>query len=249
MKGHFEVLSKWLTAKILELAGFERVQDHWFYVNGIKSVDPIIIDLGANQGKFSMIMSKRFKANCFLVEPNIELLNAVDIETNRKFNYAITKLNGPVEFYFSTNPEASSLINGFTKQWKNERTAMVQGITWNSLLVKFGIDKNETIDLVKVDIEGAELDLFELFTHKDLSKIKQISVEYHDWLNKELHKRTVYTIKKFNSLGFMAFTDAPNHSWPVEMVFVNKHFVKFSVREKVFIYLYAVLRRFLPIGG
>ena len=41
----------------------------------------------------------------------------------------------------------------------------------------------KAIDLLKVDIEGAELELFENFSIEFLEKIRQVTIEFHDHLN------------------------------------------------------------------
>ncbi|WP_121357030.1 FkbM family methyltransferase [Flavisolibacter nicotianae] len=237
MNTRVDVLLKWLAAALLKLAGFKNIRGHWFYEQGIEKNKPVVVDLGANTGEFSKMMSCHYGANCFLVEPNASLISAMDFDANKKFNFAIAKRDGPLPFYVSSNAEASSLMEGFADNWKNDRVETVCGLSWSSLLEKLAIE-NSVIDLVKVDVEGAELDLFETFTWNELARIKQISVEYHDWVNKNLHKRTIETIKKLNTFGFVSFTDAPNHSWPVEMIFLNKDLVKMQPRDKAIIHLY-----------
>jgi hypothetical protein len=99
----------------------------------------------------------------------------------------------------------------------------------------------QSIDILKIDIEGAELELIESLDAEDLNKIKQITVEYHDWLNPALHERTVNSIRKLVNYGFLSYTDVPDHTWPVEMLFLNKNLMNFSFRQKVLLKVYDLI--------
>ena len=83
--------------------------------------------------------------------------------------------------------------------------------------------------------------MIELFTEEDVYNIKQITIEFHDWLNADLHTRTVNAIKKLKRLGFKGFTNSPNHSWPVEVIFLNKKFFENTLFNSISMRLFKVL--------
>ena len=60
----------------------------------------------------------------------------------------------------------------------------------------------ETIDLVKMDIEGAEWDCIMNTSDETFSKIRQITVEFHDFLNPEFRINSEKCVDRLLSLGF-----------------------------------------------
>ncbi len=76
---------------------------------------------------------------------------------------------------------------------------IVEGVTLVTFLEKAGISR---IDLLKVDIEGAEGYLFDSLTDEQLRGMRQISVEFHDF-NGKLPATDVHRITdRLACLGF-----------------------------------------------
>ncbi len=139
-----------------------------------------IIDLGANIGISSLALSHRFsKATIIAIEPDIKNFKLLSYNT-RQFK-DIIKLNNAIwiknELVSLENPteQTNSLI--FKKSDKTSETNTVQAITINSLMEKFNIEK---INLLKVDIEGVEKELFLQGDNQWLQKVDFISIEFHD---------------------------------------------------------------------
>ena len=74
----------------------------------------------------------------------------------------------------------------------------------------FSLYRIEKIDLLKVDIEGEEWNLFESFSKHDFVRIKQISVEFHDLLDPALREKSERCIKLLNHLDILLFTEEQN---------------------------------------
>lgn len=218
---------------ILYLSGFKTIRDHWLYIKDLKD-NSIVIDLGANTGTFSKAIIKQFNSKCFAIEPNVKLFNNINTLYLTKLNYAITKEDGPIDFYLSENDEASSLINNFQQLWNVAEKNIVEGISWNSLIKKLKLD-DAKIDVLKMDIEGAELDIIESFNAKNLDNIKQITVEFHHRLNPDLHEKTVQAIKKLLSFGFIGYANTIS---PVEILFLNNKYFKFNFFQKLLLGAY-----------
>ena len=219
-----------LIERLLKLAGFDQISGHWIYHPSIHK-DSIVIDLGANKAEFSKQIFKKYQTICFAIEPDKDLYNTITDKHIVKFKFAIAKVNGPINFYVSNNQEAGSVIENFENKWGSKGTDIVEGVTWNSLIDKLNLE-NKLISVVKVDIEGSELDLIESFTSENISAVQQITVEFHDWLNRTLHERTLNAIKKLTLLNFITITSTPDHSWPVEILFLNKKLVRFIFLKK-----------------
>jgi FkbM family methyltransferase len=236
MKNLVVIIRKKIINFILNKIGFENMRGHWVYSADLKRND-IIVDLGANLGEFSVLMKTKFSAHPIAVEANEFLCGEIRKKGIITYNYAIHTKNEELEFYISNNIEASSLINDFEDNWGQKEKVKVEGIDWTTFIANSSLE-DKIIDLLKVDIEGSEIEFINSLKTQDLNQIKQITVEFHDWLNPQLHAVTVALIHNLVRQGFLTFTDAPSHQWPVEMVFVNKKYWRVSVFKKALIFLY-----------
>jgi hypothetical protein len=58
------------------------------------------------------------------------------------------------------------------------------------------------IDILKIDIEGSEYEILPSISDECYSKIRQITVEFHDFIDTELKIKTEEIINKLELLGF-----------------------------------------------
>lgn len=210
---------------------FKCVRGHYVYYPNL-NYNSNIIDLGANNGGFSVEILRHYKSKCYAIEPNEKLFHSISQEITEKLNVAVGKDDGIVKFFLSNNPEASSLIKDFETHWGNFSEVNVEQVSWKKMLAKLKL-KDSIIEVLKIDIEGAELDIIETFDENDLKLINQITIEFHDWLNKDLHMRTVKAIKKLVSHGYICITSSPNHTWPVEALFITKRSLNFTFFQRI----------------
>lgn len=171
--------------------------------------DSIIVDLGANIAEFSKLFSEKYPySKIILVEANPNLVK--DIELNLKNKKNIEIINAAIgndskeyiEFYLSSESECSSLNKKFRDKFginKEQSEIEVKMITLNDL---FNIFNLKRIDLLKMDVEGAEWDILENFSKENYERIEQISVEFHDFVDPSLRKRTKKCIKRLKDLGY-----------------------------------------------
>jgi len=118
-----------------------------------------VIEMGACIGFYAMIEAKR-GANVYVIEPvprNIEIIRK-NIELNgfdnaRAFELAIGAENGWAKFQLS--PTRSDR-GRFTATKSGDGVIEVETITLDSFVAREGIDK---VDLLRADIEGAEVGL------------------------------------------------------------------------------------------
>jgi FkbM family methyltransferase len=179
--------------------GFRNVRGHTFYS---KSLYPksTVLDLGANLGAFSQHIASKYKCNTYLVEASPALFAQIN-ETAlvHKYNYAITGKDGFVTFYESSRIDAGNIVAPNSKSTGNTFEVKARSIA--SLIAEIGL---ETIDLLKIDIEGAEIELFDNIGDEDLKHFKQITIEFHDSVTipnvspKDVNR----VIKKLHSMGF-----------------------------------------------
>ena len=225
---------------LLNLSGFKNIRGHWVFTNCL-SAGGAVIDLGCNEGIFSKEVTALYGSHCRLVEANSDLIHAIKVPETDKFNYAISNSDGVLNFFISANSEASSVMPHFQQVWGQKSCVEVQCVKWKTLIKKMGFHQHQQIEILKIDIEGAELDLIDNFDAEDIKTIVQISAEFHDWINPSLHNRTVDSIKKLIGLGFSYYTTSPSHQWPLEIVFVNQDIVRFGLMQKIYLGLFKKL--------
>jgi FkbM family methyltransferase len=136
-----------------------------------------IVDLGANRGEFAREARDRFRCRVIAVEANPRLISEIArIPGVKACHCAIAGQNGEAAFYLSEDTEAGALSNGITRP--TGETVKVRTRTLASLLEEENIDR---VDLLKVDIEGAEIELFDSMSDVDLDRFDQITLEFHDF--------------------------------------------------------------------
>lgn len=131
-----------------------------------------VVDLGAHKGEFASQMRGLFGCRVIAVEANPDLANQIRRSPGIEvMECAVTGRDGDATFHIAQNPEASS-ING------EGEPVTVKTVTLRTLLNSAQVDH---VDLLKVDIEGAEVDMFDSLTDEDLRRCDQFSVEWHDF--------------------------------------------------------------------
>ena len=154
----------------------------------------VAVDVGANVGLFTEYCLDVGFERVLSFEPNREAVGefrkmhsenpAVELR-----DIAVTGDGEPVEL--SVNP-GNSLISSISKN-VGENTISVQSQSLNSILSEF-----EEIDLLKIDIEGAEYSLFEKTEDGLLNRAKNIILEFHDNIDGRVDQLT----DKLTSAGF-----------------------------------------------
>jgi FkbM family methyltransferase len=137
----------------------------------------VVLDLGANEGDFSRAMIAQFGCTVLAVEPSGEHCQRLQrIEGLRVIQAAVSASDGWAVFHVCANSQSSTIRPLPNESYK--RTERIESLTLESLLLQQNIDR---IDILKIDIEGAEADLFRSVSDQRLSSIPQISIEFHDY--------------------------------------------------------------------
>jgi FkbM family methyltransferase len=146
----------------------------------------IVLDVGAFVGEWSEQISKRYGSTIYAFEPNPSSLQPLaqrlrDHPNVVRLSYglgaadytATMALAGPGSSIYSVGPELD--------------TAEVQIRDVVGVLDELGISE---IDLLKVNIEGGEYDLFDRLIEADrLRTIRLVSVQFHEWHPKAYRRR------------------------------------------------------------
>lgn len=103
----------------------------------------------------------------------------------------------------------------------------MDGVTLGTLMARAGI---ETIDLLKIDIEDAEVGLFEAASDGLLSNITKITVEFRDFVPGVISTHQVEEIKeRLQGFGFYAIKFS--RSLNTDVLFINRRRSRMSRAE------------------
>jgi len=208
---------------IFKLLRIDFFEDHYF-INNLKK-DSIILDLGAGGTEApDKILKKYPTCRIILIEAHPHLCEELTLKFKNGHNIEIfnAAIGGQskdsVKFYLSDSWRFNSIYKHLSKmggELRNDQCEInVRMVTLGDIFRLFKIRK---IDLLKVDIEGAELDLFENFSQYDSERISQITVEFHDFLDPALRRRVEQCIKKLQGLGYV-FIDT---NWRASKRYIN----------------------------
>jgi FkbM family methyltransferase len=122
----------------------------------------------------------RYGGTYYLVEANPVLAEALRVEGSFPvWHCAVAATEGPIPFHIAHNDTGSSLLTLPRESVYNcvlHETVQVQAKTLESLLTEIRAPR---IDLLKMDIEGAEVMVLRSLSGATLRAIGQITVEFH----------------------------------------------------------------------
>lgn len=140
----------------------------------------VIVDLGANIGLSVLYFKEKYpQAMIIAVEPEKEnydlmLRNLAGLPDIHCMNNAVWNTNKTLGVFDNGGGEYSYLVK---EQDRDERAAICS-VTINEIIEKHQLLK---IDLLKIDIEGSEKELFSGNYASWLPKVRCIVIEVHDW--------------------------------------------------------------------
>ena len=185
------------------------------------TADSVVLDLGANYGAFANAMASRFQCEVYAVEASPRVFAQMPTgDFVKKFNFAICGRSGTVALNISSNHEVTSLKR--LDNWEYIDTIRVEGLSLDEFLKTESIPQ---IDLLKVDIEGAEIEVFNSCSDAFLRSIDQITVEFHEWLGGSSKTEVTDIVSRLQTLGFFVFKlSRANFS---DVLFVHRRHMSF----------------------
>lgn len=203
-------LKNWRLLSIKKL-GIRYVKPNFIYIPNL-SRNSLVIDAGCGyEADFSLHMINQYGLKAFGVDPTHKHRQAL-IQHEKtylgKFNYlpfAITAKDTELDFYESKVNESGSICHDHTNVKHDEVIKYkVKGLTLSSILKEI----NETsVDILKLDLEGAEYELLNNVSKADLLPFKQIFIEFHHHAIAQFNKQdTKRLVNKFVNFGFKKFS-------------------------------------------
>jgi FkbM family methyltransferase len=195
------------------------------------SCNSVVLDVGANFGEFSAEVHQCWGCKVYCVEPTPSL--AEELRNHHWIVHeAAMSASGESQMFYvdHNNTEASHLG---ANDGDGDMIA-VEGIKLDDLLLEAG-----EVDLLKMDIEGAEIGVLLNVDAALLKLVKQITVEFHDFRSdmgvdlsdvQEVESRLL-------SLGFRKFKIS--HSTNGDVLFVNARFFELTMIDSFLIMLLA----------
>jgi FkbM family methyltransferase len=198
---------------------YATVRGHTFIAKPIHS-DSVVLDFGANRGEFSKIMKARYGCTPKMVEANPDLFADLKSSGEPVLHCAVAQCEGTLSFNISNNDEASSMLNlpasselGAT----HDRSVTVDALSVSAIIARLGLSH---VDLLKMDIEGAEVAVLETCPADVLKKIDQITIEFHcdPVFGFGQRDRVEAIMRRLQALGFSKYTFLENYT---DVLFVS----------------------------
>ncbi len=212
-----------ISIKKIELT---RIAGHTF-IAGLITNNSKVLDCGANRGEFSLEVIKRWGCEVHAVEPNPVLASFLKENADIKVYEAALSQNG-LEHLFKidkNNSEASTIVKS-----KDHGVIKVRGMKIDDLL-----EKIHGVDLMKMDIEGSEIEILNSVSEKLIKQVPQISVEFHDFMKgSEITSEMVSLVcERMRGMGFEKFV--MSYWTHGDVLFINKRCVHLNFLKNAII--------------
>jgi FkbM family methyltransferase len=172
--------NKW-DAEIVGEQFFDRSYlKHMPSVNG----SPVIVDVGGYIGDFGLYCAHELDARVVIYEPAAENFHMLlkNVELNPSLAEHITVVNKGVSTaptVVSNVQKLGSEIHVSSEMYGNDPRSEQRIFECHSLSDILAVHEIETVDLLKVDCEGGEYDIFSQVTSDTYNRIRSIVFEWH----------------------------------------------------------------------
>lgn len=162
----------------------------------------VVVDIGANIGAFTILAAGKkagkvysfepFKQNYELLKQNVALNSFTNVDA---INKAVYNKEGEKKLILAGGGNFGG--NSFAKDhWQtkeSENYETVKTISLNKFLTEKRIQR---IDILKIDCEGSEYEILFNASKKTLSKIKKITMEFHNFKDNKDSTKLVEFLKE-----------------------------------------------------
>lgn len=179
------------------------IDGHTFYLPALGPAS-VVFDLGAAGGTFSRTLRDLAGCRCIAADaspPAYEVLSKLPgVEAH---HIALSGRDGPMAMEIGGHEDGGYWLRQSDRAdgAPGEGAIEVEGVTFETLKMRCDVD---FVDLIKLDIEGAEFDFFAAASDEALARVGQWSVEFHDFLDPTLAPEVAEVIRRLEGLGFEA---------------------------------------------
>jgi len=162
-----------------DIAAFYQIFNRRDYDISFPFIPRTIVDLGGNIGLSSVFFKSRFPdAKIIVVEPDRE--NFSVLKKNLQSYEDIICINSAIwnkRTRLALNRNNLDHWSIYVSETESNTFDTIEALTMADMMTKHGLDR---IDFLKVDIEGAELELFENGFEDWLPKVRLLAIELHE---------------------------------------------------------------------
>jgi FkbM family methyltransferase len=169
----FHCLLRWL--------GIRRLREHSFFAT-LLGRPAAVADFGAHRGEFYAALKCKYPVSrALLIEADPALAESLKRNFHAEADVVHAAVvaegkRGSVTFTRSIEPESSSVFREWSAAHGIVDQVTVPTLDFSDTVKCF----TERIDLIKMDVEGAEIGLLESASASDLASCGQLTVEFHD---------------------------------------------------------------------
>lgn len=195
-------------------ARIARVAEHSFLEAPLALGGAIVVDLGCHRGGFAVEMIREYSASVYAVEPVPQLFAALPRLPGLNVEQVAMVGSSAVTVDLLLNRGSCATVDARLGE-PGVEVVSVPARRLDELLAAHGLDH---VDLLKVDIEGSELEVLDGTPERVLSTISQISVEYHDFVDAALAPQVAASHRRLLDLGFWSMAFSRGHQ---DVLYVN----------------------------
>ena len=178
----------------------ENIESHSLLPDLIRPAG-VVVDCGANLGAFSKVMIERFGCTVLAYEASPHVFARIPaLPGLAAKNVAICGTDGPVRLAIDADITRTAIAQGVSGAPGAQTTVEVPGRTLSGLLAEAGLSND--IEVLKLDIEGAELGVIDSMPDELMSRIGQITIEFHDFLGYHSTAEVERRIDRIAAVGF-----------------------------------------------
>ena len=217
-----------------------RHEGHSFLSSALRS-GSVVVDLGLNRGRFADAMVRNHGCQVFGLEPIRALYeHAAHVDGLVAECAAIAETDGSIELHVHPRHGASTRA---ALAAPTDATTIATAVSLSTFLARHGLTR---VDLLKMDVEGAEVEVLETASATLLEDVAQITVEFHDSFDDTLIAGVAHVTARLQSLGFRGLRFSRNTH---DVLFVNERLLPLSPPAMAWLLLrYKYLRGLGRVG-
>ncbi|WP_238947934.1 FkbM family methyltransferase [Caldimonas brevitalea] len=204
-----------------------RVHGHTFVSDWVDARS-VVVDFGMNHGAFSTRMRRLFDCEVYGAEAHPVLCEQLPRDPHiHPYNVAIG--GGPGTLRLSIYKQHCASVVFSQLEAEKAETVDVPSVSFGGFMEQAGIDH---VDLLKCDIEGAEVAMLEAASDDELRRIGQVTIEFHDFLDANQREPVATITRRLEHLGFWHIDLSKNR---MDVLFINQHWHPLSWSSKTHI--------------